>query len=124
MKVAVGVLFCLINAALTCNAQTDQIVTGSREAISRDIIVLRDSVNNTLNILQKNSTMAADQHHSKVIQDLTQNKVKLDKAIDEIVNAKTWNKELGDRTVHVIDDVRKEYRRIKDDLKSDDLKDN
>lgn len=111
-------LFCLIACVTITVAQNvDQTVTNSREDISRDLIQLRDSVNNTLNTLQKNSTMAADQHHSKMIQDLTRNKVQLDKAIDEVVNTKSWNKEIGDRTVHTIDDVRKEYRRIGEDLK-------
>ena len=61
--------------------------------------------------------MATDQHHSKLIQDLTRNKVQLDKAIDEIVNTKNWNKDLSDRTVQTIEDVRKEYSRINDDIK-------
>lgn len=107
-------LICCVTLSVAQNV--DQTDTNSRERISRDLIHLRDSVSNTLNTLQKNSTMATDHQHSKVIQDLTRNKVKLDKAIDEVVNTKSWNKEIGDRTVHTIDDVRKEYRRIRDDL--------
>jgi hypothetical protein len=108
-------LFCLAAKSVAQNA--GQTVEASKEDISRDLIELRDSVNTTLNTLQKNSTMAADQHHDKVIQDLTKNKVQLDKAIDEVVSTKRWSKEVGDRTEHTVDDVRKEYRRIKEDLK-------
>ena len=111
-------LFCLICSVATVIAQkTDQTVTNSREDLSRNLILLRDSVNTSLTTLQKNSTMATDQHHSKLIQDLTRNKVQLDKAIDEIVNTKNWNKDLSDRTVQTIEDVRKEYSRINDDIK-------
>jgi hypothetical protein len=118
MRSVCFVLFCLIFSAVKTVAQnTDPTVEDSREGVSHDLIVLRDSVNNTLNTLQKNSTTAADQHHSKAIQDLTRNKVQLDKAIDEVVNAKRWTKEIGDRTIRTIDDVRKEYRRINTDLK-------
>jgi signal transduction histidine kinase len=108
-------MICLIAQGVAQN--TDQIVEDSREGVSRDLIVLRDSVNGTLNTLQKNSTMAAEQHHNKTIQDLTRCKVQLDKAIDEVVNTKKWTKEIGDKTVNTVDDVRKEYRRIKEDLK-------
>jgi hypothetical protein len=108
-------LFCCVSSVVA--QQTDQTLNDSREDISRDLIVLRDSVNSTLNTLQKNSTMATDQHHNKVIQDLTKNKIQLDKSIDEVVNTKRWTKEIGDRTSQTVEDVRKEYRRIQEDLK-------
>jgi ElaB/YqjD/DUF883 family membrane-anchored ribosome-binding protein len=115
--------FCILLVSVCCSitvalAQDAAPVVGnSRTSISRDLITLRDSVNNTLNILQKNSTISWDQRRSKAVQDLTRNKVQLDKTIDEVVNTKRWTKETGDRTTHTIDDVRREYSRIRADLK-------
>jgi hypothetical protein len=91
----------------------------SREQVSRAIITLRDSLSGTLAELQKNSSEAieASPQQAKDIQDLIRYKVRLDKSIDEIVNSRTWSMELSEKTIHTIDDVRKEYRRIKGDSK-------
>jgi hypothetical protein len=94
----------------------------SREAISRNFIELRDSVNTTLGMLQQNSNDVAEpatQRQAKDIQDLTRYKVSLDKGIDEIVNGKSWTKDLRDKSQHIIADVRKEFRRILSDLKDE-----
>jgi hypothetical protein len=95
---------------------------GTRENLSRQLVALRDSVNTMLGEISKQSSSAIeapDPRYQKITHDLTRYKAQLDKTIDEVVNSKIWNDDMGIRTSQTLADVRREFTRIKSDFEED-----
>jgi hypothetical protein len=99
------------------DAPNEQQLPG-KDKVSKDLIVLRDSVNSSIAKLSQQDANATDPMrpaYLKMTQDLNRHKIKLDRAIEDVVNNE-WNADVRTRTAHVIDDVRTDYKRILSEL--------
>jgi hypothetical protein len=111
-----GAVICAVNLS---HAQQTDAVQGSKENMSRELIILRDSINIMLTAMNRGSSgIAGDstQRYQKASQDLTRYKTQLDKTIDEVVRSRTWNSDIINRTDRTLSDVRREFKRIKTDF--------
>ena len=93
----------------------------SKDKVSKDLIVLRDSVNGTIARLSQQEVQATDPMrpaYPKMIQDLNRFKIQLDKAVEDVVNNE-WNADVRTRTSQAISDVRREYKRILSELRQE-----
>jgi hypothetical protein len=109
----------MVGAVNLSYAQQTDAAPGSKETMSRELIILRDSINIMLTAMNKTSTgIAGDstQRYQKASQDLTRYKIQLDKTIDEVVRSRTWNSDIMNRTDRTLSDVRREFKRIKTDF--------
>ena len=96
--------------------------SATRENLSRQLVSLRDSVSTMLGEITKrssNAIEAPDPRYQKITHDLTRYKTQLDKTIDEVVNSKIWNSDMGIRTTQTLADVRREFTRIRADFAED-----
>jgi hypothetical protein len=114
--VLAGAMLCAVNLSY---AQQTGAAQGSKENLSRELIILRDSINIMLTAMNKSSSgIAGDstQRYQKASQDLTRYKTQLDKTIDEVVRSRAWNSDIINRTDRTLSDVRREFKRIKTDF--------
>lgn len=111
-----GAVICAVNLSY---AQQTGAAQGNKESMSRELIILRDSINIMLTAMNKSSSgIAGDstQRYQKASQDLTRYKTQLDKTIDEVVRSRTWDSDIMNRTDRTLSDVRREFKRIKTDF--------
>jgi chromosome segregation ATPase len=92
--------------------------------ITRDLINVRDSLNNLLATLASQSekseatTLSRRALHQSIAQ-LSYQKGEIDKVIDEIASLKTkrWDSAVRERSIRVVRDVRKHMRKTREDAK-------
>jgi hypothetical protein len=113
-----GAVICAVNLSYAQQTGAAQGIK-NKENMSRELIILRDSINIMLTAMNKSSSgIAGDstQRYQKASQDLTRYKTQLDKTIDEVVRSRTWNSDIMNRTDRTLSDVRREFKRIKTDF--------
>jgi hypothetical protein len=92
-----------------------------KDKVSKDLILLRDSVNSTIARLSQQEVQASDPMrpaYPKMTQDLNRFKIQLDKAVEDVVNS-DWNTDVRIRTSQTVADVRREYKRILSELRQE-----
>jgi chromosome segregation ATPase len=95
-----------------------------KKIITRDLINVRDSLNNLLATLASQSekseatTLSRRALHQSIAQ-LSYQKGEIDKVIDEIASLKTkrWDSAVRERSIRVVRDVRKHMRKTREDAK-------
>lgn len=116
----VGWVVIMLGLVLSASAQAvpDEQQLPDKNKVSKDLVVLRDSLNNTISRLSQQETNAADPMrpaYLKMTQDLTRHKIQLDRAIEDVVNSE-WNADVRTRVSHTIEDVRIDYKRVLSEL--------
>jgi hypothetical protein len=98
----------------------------SQEKVSKDLILLRDSVNSTISALSQREINATDPlrpAYMKMTQDLTRYKIQLDRAVEEVAN-REWSVDVRTRTTQTVADVRREFNRIQSEIRQEVKTDN
>jgi hypothetical protein len=104
-------------------SQTDKIqrkdsvdIALEREAISRSLIQIRDTINQTIRTLdEKRMIVSPKSKHpiDKATRELLQHRDRIEKSMDEFVRSgKNWNTNAVTRIKNSIQDTRREYKRI------------
>ena len=117
LKVVIVIMLGWVPTVFAQNAPDEQQLP-SKDKVTKDLIVLRDSVNNTIARLSQQESNATDPMrpaYLKMTQDLTRHKIHLDRAIEDVVSSE-WNADVRTRTSHAIEDVRTDYKRILSEL--------
>jgi hypothetical protein len=98
----------------------------NKEKVSKDLILLRDSVNSTISALSQREINATDPlrpAYMKMTQDLNRYKIQLDRAVEEVVN-REWSVDVRTRTTQTVADVRREHNRIQSEIRQEPKTDN
>lgn len=106
-----------LSSAYAQSVPGDEVLPG-KDKISKDLIMLRDSVNGTIARLSQQEVNASDPlrpAYLKMTQDLSKQKIQLERAIEEVIR-RDWSVDLKTKTSQTIDDVRREYKRIQSEL--------
>lgn len=95
-----------------------------RKIITRDLINVRDSLNNLLADLanqgeRSEATPLSRRALNQSIAQLSFNKGEIEKVIEEVatLKAKKWDSALRERSIRVVRDVRKQIRKTREDAK-------
>ena len=113
-----GILFVACLSSAHAQGVPDDGVPPGKDKISKDLVMLRDSVNGTIAMLSQQNVNASDPlrpAYLKMTQDLSKQKIQLERAIEEVVR-REWSVDLKTKTSQTIDDVRREYKRIQSEL--------
>jgi len=96
----------------------------NKQTISRSLLTVRDSLNAYRALLtQKTENTQTDQHIRKrlttALMELNRSKEKLEKAIAEVAASKkdTWNTILHDQAYSTLRETRREFKKIREDVK-------
>jgi len=96
----------------------------NKQTISRSLLTVRDSLNTYRALLtQKTENTQTDQHIRRrlttALMELNRSKEKLEKAIAEVAASKkdTWNTNLHDKAYSTLRETRREFKKIREDVK-------
>jgi hypothetical protein len=95
-----------------------------RDRISRDLIVVRDSLNGFLADLahrseQPDKPVMARRTLNKSISELSYHRSEINAVIEEVAMIKpgTWNRVIRERSLRIVREVRENIRRVREDVK-------
>lgn len=100
----------------------DTLIRPDRDQLGVQLIHLRDSMDATLKTIEKNlgkNPQIVNQQLDKNFKDLKSSRVEVDKAIDRVAvtDEETWNVDIQNDIVNILNDKRNEYRRILENVK-------
>jgi hypothetical protein len=109
--------------SIACYSQTDKIqdkdsvdIALEREVISKSLIQIRDTINQTIRTLDDKRMMVSPKAKhpiDKATRELLQHRDRIEKSIEDMVRSgKNWNINSMTRIKNSIQDTRREYQRI------------
>ena len=102
--------------------EPDTLIRIDRDQLGVQLIQLRDSMDATLKTIGKNlgkNAQIVNQQLDKNFKDLKSSRTEVDKAIDRvaITDEETWNVDIQNDMINILNDKRNEYRRILENVK-------